>query len=94
MRIYREGDKRYIALELPMVFDIDDYMEVIGFKYNNKLGYCKDDMCIMIASDRFYCTKIEYNIDFLCEVETVCCHLNFIPDIWLINTLLTQIGFI
>jgi hypothetical protein len=94
MHILRGNNKKYVAVELPPIFDIDEYMESIGFEYNRRMGYSKGDMCITIAADRFYCTRIEHNNDFSCDMETVCCHLSFIPDIWMINMLLTQIDFI
>jgi hypothetical protein len=89
-----KNNKKYIAVELPQIFDIDEYMDYIGFKPGERFDYVQENKRIVLTADQFYCVKLLDENEFESSAEVVCCHLNYIPDIWLINLLLHQIGFL
>jgi hypothetical protein len=89
-----EDNKKYVAVVLPPIFDIDEYMKYIGFKQHGNFSYVRGNKKIMISDGFFCCMSVEDDKESGTQVETIKCQLSFIPDIWMMNMLLMQIDFI
>jgi hypothetical protein len=89
-----EDDKRYVAVVLPPVFDIDEYFEKVGFKIKGSFSYVKGNKKIIISDGFFCCMLVEDDKENGTQIETIKCQLSFIPDIWMMNMLLMEIDFI
>jgi hypothetical protein len=88
------GEKKYVAVVLPPIFDLDEYMDFIGFKLTGGHAYINRDKKIIIADGFFCCMQVEDDIESGTQIETIMCQLSFIPDIWMMNMLLMEIDFI
>jgi hypothetical protein len=88
------AEKKYVAVVLPPIFDLDEYMDFIGFKLTAGHAYINRDKKIIIADGFFCCMKVEDDIESGTQIETIMCQLSFIPDIWMMNMLLMEIDFI
>jgi len=86
-------EPQYIGVVLPKIFDLDDYFESIGFKDRGS-HYEKGNKKILIENEYFCCLTTESDEPTGTEIQTIKCQLAYLPDIWLINVLLYQIGFI
>ena len=89
-----EDNKKYVAVVLPPIFDIDEYMEYIGFKQKGNFSYVNGNKKIIIADGFFCCMVVSDDKETGTQVETIKCQLSFIPDIWMMNMLLLEIDFI
>ena len=89
----KEDEPQYIGVVLPKIFDLDDYIESVGFKADG-LYYSKGNKRILIENEYFCCLTSEDDETTGTEVHTILCQLAYLPDIWLMNVLLYQIGFI
>ena len=89
-----EDDKKYVGVVLPPIFDIDEFMEHIGFKQRGNFSYVKDSKKIMISDGFFCCMAVNDDKESGTQIETIKCQLAFIPDIWMMNMLLMEIDFI
>ena len=89
-----EDNKKYVAVVLPPIFDIDEYMKYIGFKQYGNFSYVRGSKKIIISDGFFCCMSVEDDKESGTQVETIKCQLSFIPDIWMMNMLLMQIDFI
>jgi hypothetical protein len=87
-------DKKYVAVVLPPVFDIDEYMVHIKFKQQGNFSYVNGNKKIIIADGFFCCMVVNDDKETGTQVETIKCQLSFIPDIWMMNMLLMEIDFI
>jgi len=87
------GIKQYVGVYLPQFYDIDEYLEDAGFKQSG-LSYIKGNHKIVLAAGYFCCLTIEKDSNTGTNLETITCQLNFLPDIWLMNYILVEIGFI
>lgn len=89
-----EDNKRYVAVVLPPVFDIDEFLEQVGFKVKGNYSYVKGNKKIIISDGFFCCMVVEDDKEVGTQIETIKCQLSFIPDIWMMNMLLLEIDFI
>jgi hypothetical protein len=88
-----QNDKKYIGVYLPQIYDIDEYFESIGFK-SSGLNYIKGKYKIILAAGHFCCLVVENDPMTETNLEIIKCQLSFLPDIWLMNYLLIELGFI
>lgn len=86
--------KKYVAVVLPPIFDLDEFMKFIGFKLKGTHSYIKNDKKIILSDGFFCCMQVEDDIETGTQVEIIKCQLSFIPDIWMMNMLLMEIDFI
>jgi hypothetical protein len=89
------GEKtKYVAVVLPPIFEIDEYLDYIGFEPTGVCSYVKGDKKIIIADGYFCCMEVEQDKETGTQLEIIMCQLPFIPDIWQMNLILCQIDFI
>lgn len=88
-----QNDKKYVGVFLPPFYDIDEYFESIGFE-SSGLTYTNGRCKITIAAGYFCCIETEKDSNTGTTLEIIKCQLSFLPDIWLMNYLLLEIGFI
>jgi hypothetical protein len=88
-----KDEPNYIGVVLPDIFDLDEYFESVGFKdYGSHYG--KGNKKILIENEYFCCLTTEEDEATGTEIQTIMCQVAYLPDIWLMNVLLYQIGFI
>ena len=88
-----KDEPNYIGVVLPKIFDLDEYFESIGYKQTG-MYYARGKKRILIENEYFCCLIAEDEPETGTEIQTIMCQLAYLPDIWLINVLLYQIGFI
>ncbi len=87
-------DKKYVAVVLPPIFDLDEYLNFIGFHPKSGFNYVNGNKKIIIADNYFCCLEAEDDVETGTQVETIKCQLSFIPDVWMMNMILMEIDFI
>lgn len=88
-----QDNKKYVGVLLPPIYDIDEYLEKMGFKPSG-LNYIRGKYKITLAAGYFCCVVTEEDTETGTSLETIKCQLSFLPDIWLMNYILVEIGFI